>query len=314
MVKIKFLYILFLICLTLGCANTNLKPDSSNANLIKIGTTNSIIKNWVENIGKDYVTVKSIVPDGVNPHDFQPGAKDIANFVESDIIFSIGLNYEDEWLDKILNNNSNLQNFYLGDFISPIKAYPSNHEDETHQDYDTNPDPHFWFDPLRVISVVEIISLELSKIDPDRSEYYKTESAKYITDLKDLDKYIELQLEKIIEEEKGILIDHASLGYLSDRYGVKLFEPIVSNPQGHGSPSPLEITDAVKIIKENNINIIFIGKESDSNHAQTVASESNILIADSPLLIESLDKEKTYIDFLKHNINVIVRNLINNTG
>ncbi len=159
-----------------------------------------------------------------------------------------------------------------------------------------------------------MISLELSKIDPNKSEYYKAESEKYIADLKKLDQYAEIQFEKIIEKEKGILTDHESLGYLSDRYGVKLFQPIVSNPHMHGSASPLEITNAVKLIRENNINVIFIGKESNSSHAQTVASESNIMIADSPLNIESLDKGKSYIDFLKRNIDVIVKNLNDNTG
>jgi len=324
MPKSKLLFITFLFCFLLGCSNTAPADAPPYSNKIKVGVTTSIIKNWVENIGKDYIAVKSMVPSGANPHDFQPGAKDIADFIDSDIVFAIGLNYEEAWLDNILNENPELTRIYLGDYITTIPTYTSGHDEdkdheghdedkdhEGHDDHSLRPeDPHFWFDLLRVISLIEIITLELSKVDPDNTQYYQSESTKYIAELIDLDSYALSKLKKVIDAEEGIFSDHSGLAYLSDRYGVKLFSPIVSNPHAHGEASPTEIANAIENIKRNNIPVIFKVEENNARYAETIASETNAIVANKFLRIESLKPGQSYIDFMKYNVDIIVTNLV----
>ena len=340
--KLRFLFLLVLGSVIIGCTDTTETNDLNmlgSEKIITVGVTTSIVQDWVENIGKDYIAVKSMVPSGANPHDFQPGAKDIADFIDSDIVFAIGLNYEEAWLDNILNENPELTRIYLGDYITTIPTYSSDHDEdknheghddhdedmdhEGHDDHDedkdheghddhslSTEDPHFWFDPLRVISLIEIITLELSKVDPDNTQYYQSESTKYIAELMDLDSYALSEFKKVTDAEEGILSDHSALAYLSDRYGIKLYNPIISNPHAHGEASPTEIANAIENIKENNIPIIFKVEENNAKYAETIANETNAIVANGFLRIESLKPGQSYIDFMKYNVDVIVTNLV----
>ena len=319
--KLRFLFLLVLGSAIIGCSDTSETNETFDLNMvgsekiITVGVTTSIIQDWVKNVGKDNVAIKSMVPSGANPHDFQPGAKDIADFVDSDIVFAIGLNYEEAWVKSILDQKPELISIYLGDYITTLPAYTSDHdEDKDHEGHDDHSlsaeDPHFWFDPLRVIFLIEIITLELSKVDPDNTQYYQSESTKYIAELIDLDSYASSELKKVTDAEEGILSDHSALAYLSDKYGVKLFSPIVSNPHAHGEASPTEIANAIENIKENNIPIIFKVEENNAKYAETITNETNAIVANTFLRIESLKPGESYIDFMKYNVDVIVTNLV----
>ena len=328
-------------------APTTATDMTSTVDPIRVGVTTSIIQDWVENIGKDRVVVKSIVPSGANPHDFQPGAKDVAELIDSDLVLAIGLNYEEYWLDEIIEENPQLNSLRLGEYITTIPSYTPEHDDhdghddhdehdehdehekhdehdehdehEKHDDHEghddhghalSTEDPHYWFDPLRVISLVELIALTLSEIDPDGAAYYQSESTKYIAEIIEMDNYALSQLKKVTDAEEGILSDHSALAYLSDRYGVKLYAPIISNPHAHGEASPAEIARAIENVKENNISVIFSGEENKADYGQTIANETNAVVSDKPLRIESLAPGQSYIEFMKYNVDVIVSNLI----
>ena len=118
-------------------APTTATDMTSTVDPIRVGVTTSIIQDWVENIGKDRVAVKSIVPSGANPHDFQPGAKDVAELIDSDLVLAIGLNYEEYWLDEIIEENPQLNSLRLGEYITTIPSYTPEHDDhDAHDDHD----------------------------------------------------------------------------------------------------------------------------------------------------------------------------------
>ena len=157
MTKIFFLTILATIAIAASaCGRSN--PDPSNT-VLSVVTTNNIVEDWVRQVGGDRVGVLSLVPAGADPHNFQPGARDITRVADADVVFSIGLGLEEKWLKDMLNTDSTSSesNIALGDVIDPIRN--EDHSDEDHSDGTL--DPHFWFDPLRVklaISAIEAIS------------------------------------------------------------------------------------------------------------------------------------------------------------
>ncbi|HAF77998.1 MAG TPA: hypothetical protein DCG42_11845, partial [Maribacter sp.] len=182
------------------------------------------------------------------------------------------------------------------------------HDDHGHKL--STEDPHYWFDPLRVISLVELIASELSEVDPEGAEYYQSESNKYIAEIIDMDNYALSELKKVTDAGKGILSDHSALAYLSDRYSVKLYAPIISNPHAHGEASPAEIARAIENVRENNISVIFSGEENKAQYGETIAAETNAVVSDKPLRIESLAPGQSYIEFMRYNVDVIVSNLM----
>lgn len=90
---------------------------------LKVTTTTNIVADWVENIGGDHVDVFSLLPIGADPHGFQPGARDVANIADADLVLSIGLGLEESWMRDLLQSAARDPSSIteLGEHIDPIE-------------------------------------------------------------------------------------------------------------------------------------------------------------------------------------------------
>ena len=277
---------------------------------LKIMTSTPILADWVNQVANNRLIAKPIIPYGVNPHSYQPGAKDIARITESDLIFTVGLKYESQPIAKLLNNHPNIKKVPLGDFISPIQFARKNKHNETHHEdehgiYDT----HFWFDPIRVISAIHIITTELSTLDPPGTNKYKTKASGYIIELEKLDTHIKDSISRIPKDHRSFMTAHESLGYLKDRYDLNVIESVIPNLDSTIGVNPRNLVNAVELIKENDIQVIFLENDTPDKSVKTVADETGIRIV-TGLSVETLsNNSQTYVDFMENNIQVIVENL-----
>ncbi len=101
------------------------------ARMVRVVATTNIVADWVENIGGNHVEVFSLVPTGVDPHSFQPGAKDVAKIADADLVLSVGLGLEESWLKELVQNavrdSSNIVE--LAEVIDPIEFAESHAEE-----------------------------------------------------------------------------------------------------------------------------------------------------------------------------------------
>ena len=98
---------------------------------VQVVTTTNFVADWVENVGGDQVEVFSLVPTGADPHGFQPGARDVARIADADLVFSVGLGLEGEWLHDLLENAARDESsiIELSDAIEPIE-FAETHREE----------------------------------------------------------------------------------------------------------------------------------------------------------------------------------------
>ena len=68
--------------------------SGSDAATITVVTTVSPIRNIIENVGGDRVTVSGLVPEGTNSHAFEPPPSAARDIAEADLIVINGLNLE----------------------------------------------------------------------------------------------------------------------------------------------------------------------------------------------------------------------------
>ena len=93
--------------------------DSVVAELPVIAVTYSVIGDIVSQLVGDKATVKVVVPDGQDPHEFQPSAKDIEIINNAALVVSNGLEFE-EGLEEVLESitDSGGNNFMVGEHIT----------------------------------------------------------------------------------------------------------------------------------------------------------------------------------------------------
>ncbi len=103
----------------------------AEADPVHVVTTSNIVADWVTNIGGDHVEVFSVLPVGADPHGFQPGARDVAQIADADLVLSIGLGLEASWLKELLENAARDPSTIveLGEMIDPIEFAETHIED-----------------------------------------------------------------------------------------------------------------------------------------------------------------------------------------
>ena len=78
--------------------------EAPPAEKLSVVTTSNIVADWVREVGGDRVDVFPLLPPNADPHTYQPGAQDIARIADADLVFSVGLELEGDWLEELIEN------------------------------------------------------------------------------------------------------------------------------------------------------------------------------------------------------------------
>ena len=91
--------------------------------------------------------VFGLLKAGGDPHTFIPGTRDVARVADADLVLTVGLGLEADWLEDLLHNASADESkmVALGDFIDAMEfATADMHDDhdDMHDDHDEHEDEH----------------------------------------------------------------------------------------------------------------------------------------------------------------------------
>ncbi|MGE4365428.1 MAG: metal ABC transporter solute-binding protein, Zn/Mn family, partial [Mycolicibacterium sp.] len=86
-----------------GCASKPLLASDSDR--LQVITTTGLLRDLVQNVGGDRVDVASIVPNGADPHTYEPTLRDARNVVYADVAFSNYALLEEHNVIKTLDSN-----------------------------------------------------------------------------------------------------------------------------------------------------------------------------------------------------------------
>lgn len=86
-----------------GCSTT--MSGAENDGRLNVVTTTGILKDYAENVGGDRVDVTSIVPDGADPHSYEPSLRNVREVVYADVAFTNYLLLEEQSIIKTLDAN-----------------------------------------------------------------------------------------------------------------------------------------------------------------------------------------------------------------
>ena len=141
----------------------------------KLTVTVSILPEqyFLERIGGEHVAVNVMVAPGDSPHTYEPKPEQMAALSHSAAYFSIGVEFEDAWLDKIAAANPNMQ---MVDLVANIERMPmDSHGGEEDADAHNGEtlDPHVWTSPQLVKTMSLTIYESLAELDPQNKVEYK---------------------------------------------------------------------------------------------------------------------------------------------
>ncbi|MFI6823149.1 anchored repeat ABC transporter, substrate-binding protein [Micromonospora sp. NPDC050187] len=94
---------LLVVLLVAGCRSE--VALSAHDGRVQVVTTTGILRDLVSHVGGDRVAVSSLVPDGADPHSYEPSLRDIRDVVYADVAFSNYLLLEEQAVIKALDAN-----------------------------------------------------------------------------------------------------------------------------------------------------------------------------------------------------------------
>ena len=252
----------------------------------KLTVTVSILpqKYFVDRIGGEYVDVNVMVAPGDSPHTYEPKPEQMTALSHSAAYFSIGVEFEEAWLDKIAAANEDM---LMVDLIANIERMPMDSHEEHGEDEEGDAhageilDPHVWTSPQLVKTMSQTIYETLAELDPRNKEEYKANLDGFIAEIETLEGDIVNSL--AANEGKKFFVYHPSWGYFARDFGLEQ----VPIEIGGTEPSASEMAALIDEAREEGAKVIFVQPEFSTRSAETIASE----IGGSVVLISPLDPD-----------------------
>lgn len=279
------------------------KVEAKELNVV---STNSILGDWVRQVGGPHVKQTVLVGANGDPHTFDPTAKDSIALTDADVIFEFGLHLE-PWLDALYDSSgSKAPRFRVTSGLMLISSsQPVGGDAEF--------DPHVWHDVGNAIIMVEVIRDALISADPTHTSDYRDNAERYLKELSSLQNRVFKEIATLEKERRKLVTSHDTFGYFARRYGFEVIAAVIDSATTEVSdPSALKMAELVQKVKAAGVPAVFMENVSNPQSVQALARETGVRVAPalySDALGQPGSAGEDYISMMTYNVKTIVEAL-----
>jgi len=258
--------------------------------------TYSILGAVVSEVVGDAADVKVLMPNGIDPHEWEPSAKDIELLNQADLIVSNGLDLEGNVMEAIeAAEKDGVAVFHATDHIDVIEFGVSVHDDDEeagHDDEHGSGDPHFWSSPVEMAAVVEALGVALADIGIDTGD----RAAMTKEDLLNIDQEIRDLIAAIPAESRILVTGHESLGYFAHEYEFEVVGAVIPSLSSEAEASAGDLATLKEIIADEGVSVIFTEMGTSPDVVEALAAEAKVSVVE--LSTHFLPEDGTYETFI----------------
>lgn len=283
-----------------------LENTRNNSTKITVLTSFYPLYEFTQEIAGEQIEVSLLVPQGVEPHDWEPTIKDFQRIRQADAVIINGMGFE-SWIDDLeeLNNKPKIIDSSTG--IKPLDndfEIIKEHE-QPHMDFPRG-DPHIWLNPILAKKQVTNIKNGLIKLDPHNEQVYQKKSENYLKKLDILDSKIKTELSNC---KKDFLIYHNAFSYFAKQYGLQQ-HTIVQTNDPHADPTPKNIENIINLSRELELKVVFTEEGIDQRTSNVIAKELGSKVLKLSTL-EIIDNNSSYFEKMEENLSNLKEELCN---
>lgn len=275
--KALLFFLLIIMNIVAGCGG----QQSADKSKLQVAASFYPMAEFVQAVGGTNVQVTTMVPDGAEPHDWEPSPKDLTRLGRAQVFVYNGM--VDPWAEQALEALSERK-------IIPVEAGHDLFARAGKQD------PHVWVSPKKAIIEVQRITETLCEADAKHVDAYRANSRAYIAKLEQLDKKLAEVAQKA--PKKVFVTAHAAFGHLAADYGLRQLS--VAGISAEAEPTPGDLQRLIATVKREKVRYVFFETLTDPKIAKLVAQETG---AQTAVLdpLEGLDEEgrKQGLNYLK---------------
>jgi zinc/manganese transport system substrate-binding protein len=282
--------------------------------------TYSVLGDVVEQLVGDAATVEVVIPNGQDPHEYSPSAKDLERMMGAALVVSNGLDLE-EGLEDALGQvaDDGVPTFQVTDHVTvrepqegePEEAHEGEeHKDEEHKDDEHGHDhgggdPHVWTDPLTMSEMLPALGEALgSAIGVDLT----SQVAAVQTAMTELDAEVRTIMADVPNGECELVTGHDSLGYFADRYGCTLIGAVIPSLSSTAEATASDIAALTDTATAAGVQAIFTEVGTPLEVAEEIATAVGVPVVELPSHV--LPDEGGYRAFIVDLATRITRGLV----
>ena len=304
---------------TAGCGDGD---SSSSSDRPSVVVTYSILGAVVADVVGDAADVKILMPNGIDPHEWEPSAKDIELLNNADLIVSNGLDLEGNVMEAIESaEKDGIPVFHATDHIEVIEFGAGGHdhadeethaEDEVvtaesvvgteakaedehsdeHGDEHADGDPHFWTSPVEMAAVVLSLGEALSDLGIDVGD----RAAMAAERLTNLDQEVSKIVETIPADQRILITGHESLGYFAHQYEFEVVGTVIPSLSSEAEASAGELAELKAVIEAEGVTVIFTELGTSPDVVAALADDAGVDVVE--LSTHFLPEDGTYASFV----------------
>jgi zinc/manganese transport system substrate-binding protein len=269
-----------------------------------IVVTYSLLGSVVKDLVGDQANVIVSIPDGLDPHEWEPSAKSIEEINRADLVIRNGLGLEEGMSKCLINAQKNgVKIFTASDHINVRKVgegegIPSGDPDQAIG----ASDPHLWTDPVTMKAVVEALV-------PVLKNDFKIDVSASVNNLEnrltELDKHITEMVSAIPSEDRKLVTGHESMGYFAQRYNFKLVGVIIPSLSSQAGVSAADMAELKKNILNNHVKVIFTELGTSPVIAKAISDETGVKVVQ--LSTHNLPDDGKYFSYMTDLADTIVK-------
>lgn len=252
-----------------------------------MAVTYSVLGRLVADLVGGRADVVVIVPDGRDPHDYQPSARDMETMTGADLLVVNGLGFEEYLGDAIeAAADSGTPVFDVSAHVTVRDADGVAGDGHAHG----AGDPHLWLSPATVLQALPALADAVSgatgtEVDP----------APLTAQLEALDADLAARFAALDRCE--LVTGHDELGYFADRYGCTVIGAVIPSMSTTADASAKQLADLKDVIDGHGATTVFTSLGTPQLVAEQIARETGARVVE--LRTHVLGASGSYAAFIR---------------
>ena len=280
----KILFSLFILPLFFVTSCTNKGNEKS------VITSFYAVNEFTKELVKDTnINVSCLVNGLVEPHEYEPTAKQVTNMTNANLVILNGLDFEE--FSKNLESNDKIKDkiLYASKDIELIKI-------------DSNIDPHTFVSLKEALIMVTNIKNGLINAFDEDTEIIEKNYNDYYNRLNELNNRFEKELLNL--KDSTIIVGHEAFNYFGRDYNINT-KPLLGLHEEE--PSAKALTDIKKYIQDNNITKIYGEHFEENESIEKVAKDCNISVSYLYTCEMMNNSNLSYIECQEENLKTLIK-------
>ena len=259
-----------------------------------IVVTYSILGSVVKELVGNQANVIVSIPNGLDPHEWEPSAKDIEAINKANLVIQNGLGLEGGMQKTLsLAQGSGVKFFTASDYITVRHVGPGEGIPSSDPDQATGAaDPHLWTDPLAMKDVVAALAGYLkTNLDINVDAQSQDLQAR----LDNLNTQVAAEVSVLPQDSRKLVTGHESMGYFAQRYGFKLIGAVIPSLSDQADVSAADLAALKQEIMDNNVKDIFAEQGTSPAIVNQIGAETGARVVE--LSTHILPSDGSYFTF-----------------